>query len=232
MDSENIPAIDKVVDMIRFWVNFTMSPTKALASYEGLGDVSLQLFVLMGAGLMISTFVVYVLGRIGWMSHPAMTKAIFGPIVSKITGAKLQPVALVPAVALFLFFAIVILHAVAVSWVWVDQKIYLLNSNLGGSFFDSLNASAAFLAFFIPLSTICAIAAGVVARAKPQNANLISEIAGTGLGIVILIYLPWALAAVHPDTTYVQVMAALGGWLVGIMLLSFAWIFIRRVYRK
>ena len=139
----------KIVDMFRFWVHFTVSLTKTLVAYEGLGDVSLELFIVMSAGLLVSTFVVYVFGKIGWMSDPAMTKAIFGPIVTKITEAKLNPTTLVPAVALFLFMGIVFLHVLAVSWVWIDQRINLLNSNLGGSFFDSLNAAAAFLAFYI-----------------------------------------------------------------------------------
>lgn len=211
MNLVDVPTLtlEMLAAILAFWVDFGADPRSALARFPELHRPNIELLWMMAVALATSTFVVLVADRLGWKAVPRVTEQIFGPLVSRFTSAELNAMFLPPAVALIAFFTTLGLHAVLAPSVWFAGRIGLIElpNDSFGSLFNTFNGSLAFLAFFIPIGTLVAIVAGSL----PQDVrDGVGQAAGIGLGLVVAVYYPLALAASHPNMTYLQVMTALG----------------------
>ncbi len=225
-----VPTLERIVDAVEFPLMFGRAPRQALEPYRGIDDISFDLALLTVGAVGVSVFLVWVFDRLGWRGDPEVTKAntkkIFGRHIARFTATftqeKLKKAAPVAAM-LLIVLATIVVHGFAWTWTLVDERIHLLNAKLGGTVLDSINASLAFSAFYIPVATLCAAIVGGVSRARPEWQSAATEIAGVFVGVVFLVYYPLALSGAHPDTSYTQAFTALAGWFVAILLLGMIW---------
>jgi hypothetical protein len=78
------------------------------------------------------------------------------------------------------------------------------SDGLKGTVQDSINAAFGFSAFFIPLATL------LIAVAVALGSGAFTAVAGIALAVVVVWYLPAALAATHPGTSRGQAFMAFG----------------------
>jgi hypothetical protein len=218
------PSLDHLARYLTFLLGFAKSPRRALQPYAGKGRVDSELLYFAAIGVVLSEIISLIAGKIGVIDDPSGTLAFilsFGP-------------AFRPLVAVVIVFLVTLaFHAAAKGWIAVQQSTRRWakapngdwDPYLGGSVEDSMNGSFAFSAFFIPLATFALSLLLMLAQWHPPSVGPIAVLVVLLMNLAAVIYFPLSLAAVHPNTSFVQVLLALASSLV------FLWIATEQVLR-
>lgn len=124
-------------------------------------------------------------------------------------GKPLLPVVLI----IFGFIFAVVFHAMSRLILWLERQsrgtsVTSTDANLGGTIRDTLDATYAFLAVFIPFLCLCISLFGNVVPAPNDQLGLFATLIAVAPAVFAVVYFPWLLSACHKSTTWLQAMFA------------------------
>ena len=220
---------------VRFWIGFLWPPAAVLRECEGSGVVQPQLIVFVGIGVLAAWLIGY---AAGWLGVPDDPSALFQ--AAKGLGYNDIPVA--GAVAAFATLVVAAaFHGLARLWIAVERRTerdppgagrrpgtvaarlpawLSARPHLGGNVHDTINGALGFVAFFAPLGVLVMAAALLAAAHTTMNAAWLAGAAGLVGAVLVLVYLPAALAATHRNTGYLDVVWCLSITVVAVGLLA------------
>jgi hypothetical protein len=208
VDEKSIKSwLDIAPHYIGFFLAFLKSPATALQNVKGASKISSDLVSIMIGGIALSYFIVLAI------KSPAL-EADQGTVLTLLR--KIDRNAM-PFVALLTVVLVAVLGHLIAKGVARVIRIRALGPSdftgpdLGGTVEDSVNAALGFAAIFIP------IAVGTIAFASFSSNFWLPVACGLGLSVMALFYLPLALSATHPNTSFVQSFLALGIAVGGIL---------------
>jgi len=208
VDEKSIKSwLDIAPHYIGFFLAFLKSPATALRDVKGAAKISSDLVSIMLGGIALSYFIILA------FQSPAL-KADEGTVVGVLRSIDRNTM---PFVALLTVVLVAVLgHLIAKAVARVlrmpgFRQSDLLGPDLGGTVEDSVNAALGFAAVFIPIS----VGTIDLALFSPNLWVMLSW--ALAMWVMILIYLPLALSATHPNTSFVQSALAVGVAVCGTM---------------
>jgi hypothetical protein len=217
MDTDLLKApAERVAEYLSFLIVFATKPRDALHPYAGKTMIDPKLFSFSIFGVSLCYPILLTARAFGVAEDKSVIVGIVGAI----------PLWVLPFVAVLLIIvAAIVFHIVATVLVplWMEYRLRStgapMSPHLGGTLWDSLNAALGFSSFYLPLMFV-GYAVIIVAHSHAD--------AGTSwilfLGVIALIsvsffcYFPAALAATHPNTTFLQAGRALVGALTLVVI--------------
>jgi len=204
--------IDDLLKVVPAWLNFVLtfpvSPHKALAAYSGAGQVRQELTTLATAGVGVAYLIVAVMGPPQLGSDQGSVAGFLRRIDSK----------LLPALLVLGFVALgIVIH--------LATKVYS-RGYFGGAVQDSVNGMLGLSAFFVPAATALFIVSVYFLLLNTEKGTMVAGLFSVVTAVAFVIYTPLALAAVHPNTSFVKAFVGLAGG-AGILYAvayGFAWL--------
>lgn len=188
-----------------------MPPQRFLAPYKGVGEVAAPLVGFLVAGVGLSCALMLSLAPESLRNDPSPMLARLRSI-----GMAQLPAAIAFAVALVTVVAHV---AAALVGRILSYSRSRFEPRLKGDVGDSLNAAFAFSSVYIPAVCIFLLLLYPRARVSSRAGLFVLLMAMADIAF-LMIYLPWCISSVHPDTTYSQAAVAVWCGVAGIATLS------------
>ncbi len=206
-------------DYLNFVVEFATAPGRSLRDYMAKGKIDATLVGYFLAGVGVALVVAFV-GAASGLYDPGRL-AIFG--LSFSGSEALGHIVLAEAMILVAtFFVALVFHCLARAWIYFETlankkplstREVKFRSALGGSIQDTLNASFAFAAFFLPSVTLLLLLATGLHGAFPGAGAEVTIVVLTTLLTILGVgfYFPAALSGTHPNTPFWQALMAFFG---------------------
>ncbi|VVB88510.1 Uncharacterised protein [uncultured archaeon] len=190
-----------------FFISFATNPFNTLKPYAGQVVIDKKLRLFLAEGIIISIII----------SSGVDMANDKGNVLSLIR--SFTPEQLPIVVFFMILIAAMIFHIFAKAWILINNAFPRSSTRendayLGGSIQDSINASLAFGAFYIPVATFSMSILILLTKLNPNIEWLVILAVSIFLAIFFLLYFVSALSSTHPKTSFLQAFLAFSGGLI------------------